>query len=214
MSNKKPEGPLEAVSHAATDVDIHSHYKEWADDYDHDLVSTYGYIGHRLVAEALAAALRQSGAEPGEVEILDAGCGTGLVVPELVTLGFSVVDGLDFSAAMLDKARALGLYRRLYEADLTTRTELADQAYDGVAAAGVFAAGHLSAHHVGELIRVAKVGAPIVIGVNEVPYLHEKYDDHFAQLEADGVWRIAINARLNYMDELERPGRIITAYRV
>lgn len=208
MTRSRPEGRLEAVSHITTDVDMRVHYDEWAADYEADLIDTYGYTGHRLVAEALAAVVDDPGAE-----LIDLGCGTGLVGRELRSLGYSTIDGLDFSPGMLEKARALGIYRNLYEADLTRRTEIADDSYDAIAAAGIFGAGHLGADHVGELLRMARPGAPIIIGLNELPYEHENYAAHFRDLEASGDWQIASNVRVNYMDELERPGRIITARR-
>src|SRR5688572_29403079 len=44
---------------------------------------------------------------PGRGRCLDLGCGTGVAIPELTRLGWTVV-GVDFSEEMLSRARAFG----------------------------------------------------------------------------------------------------------
>ena len=47
------------------------------------------------------------------VEILDAGCGTGLVGIALLRCGYRHIDGFDLSEGMVAKARQTGAYRSL-----------------------------------------------------------------------------------------------------
>jgi predicted TPR repeat methyltransferase len=68
---------------------------------------------------------------------LDLGCGTGLCGP-LVKAIADRVDGVDLSAAMLDKARALGAYDRLEQAELVEHLERTERRHDLVLAADVF----------------------------------------------------------------------------
>ena len=46
-----------------------------------------------------------------DTEILDLGCGTGLVVEHLYKLGYKNVDGIDISEEMLKLSEAKGVYR-------------------------------------------------------------------------------------------------------
>jgi len=87
------------------------------------------YFGHRLVAEAL----RDHASGPG-LDILDIGCGTGLV-GELVRPLALRLDGVDLSAAMLEKARAKRVYDRLEQADLLSFLTAHPGRYDAILAA-------------------------------------------------------------------------------
>jgi predicted TPR repeat methyltransferase len=71
------------------------------------------YFGHELVARALTRICP----EPVQLDILDAGCGTGLVGPLIQNVARRL-DGVDLSAPMLDKARQKGAYTNLYQDDL------------------------------------------------------------------------------------------------
>ncbi|MBV8654314.1 MAG: methyltransferase domain-containing protein, partial [Alphaproteobacteria bacterium] len=75
--------------------------------------SDAGYQGARLVEAGVARALGAA----GDLAIIDAGCGTGLVGRLLRPRARSLV-GVDLSAAMLQRAAASGVYDRLEQADL------------------------------------------------------------------------------------------------
>jgi predicted TPR repeat methyltransferase len=72
-----------------------------------------GYFGHRLVAEALEKLTPRS----KKLDILDVGCGTGLV-GDLVRPLANRLDGVDLSPAMLKKADEKGVYDKTYLGDL------------------------------------------------------------------------------------------------
>ena len=107
-------------------------YRNWAEDYDRELIEDFGYVA----PEQAVAVLRQQ-VSNRFVPILDMGCGTGLVGKQLVAEGYRVIDGLDLSPEMLDKARALGVYRHLGECDLSEDIEL-PQIYGAILCVGVF----------------------------------------------------------------------------
>ena len=71
------------------------------------------YFGHELVAEALKKLPHRS----EKLDILDAGCGTGLV-GDLVRDLANRLDGIDMSSAMLEKAREKDIYDYLHLGDL------------------------------------------------------------------------------------------------
>lgn len=107
-------------------------FDDYADEFQHHLVDLLGYQGHTLLAEHLARVA------PGRFHsALDLGCGTGLCGP-LVQPLVDRLDGLDMSAAMLDKARALGVYTALIQADAVAYLGDCDRRDSLVLAADVF----------------------------------------------------------------------------
>jgi predicted TPR repeat methyltransferase len=99
------------------------------------------YFAPALVAEALKqyAPSSNSGSNPGgRQDILDIGCGTGLVgalVRPLIHSGAGRLDGVDISRAMLDKAEAKGVYDRLDRGDLVSFMSGQKSGYDTILAA-------------------------------------------------------------------------------
>lgn len=87
------------------------------------------YFGHQLVAEAL-----REHAPHERLDILDLGCGTGLV-GTLVRPLAARLDGVDLAPAMLAKARDKGMYDRLDQADLLTFLSGQKDGYDAIVAA-------------------------------------------------------------------------------
>lgn len=81
-----------------------------------NFAATYDETLERLNPQITAEFLRQHGAVKGTV--LDLGCGTGLAAQALKTAD-SIFDGADISAKMLEAARRKGVYRSLYQADVT-----------------------------------------------------------------------------------------------
>lgn len=87
------------------------------------------YFAPRLVAEALK---RHAGSRA--LDILDLGCGTGLVGAQIRPLA-QQLSGVDISSAMLEKARAKNVYDRLEQADILAFLSGQADRYDAVTAA-------------------------------------------------------------------------------
>jgi predicted TPR repeat methyltransferase len=87
------------------------------------------YLGARLVADGLR---RHTVSK--RLNILDIGCGTGLVGVAVRELA-DRLDGIDISPAMLEKARAKRVYDQLFQADLQTFLAGREMSYDAVLAA-------------------------------------------------------------------------------
>ena len=87
------------------------------------------YFGARRVAEGLA---RHAG--NARLDMLDIGCGTGLVGEAVRGLARRL-DGVDISPAMLEKAKAKGVYDSLFEADLAHFMTQHESGYDAILAA-------------------------------------------------------------------------------
>jgi predicted TPR repeat methyltransferase len=87
------------------------------------------YFGAALAADGLN---RHAG--PERLDILDIGCGTGLVGERLRGLA-DRLDGVDLSPTMLEKAKAKGVYDQLYQGDLASFMNGHEARYDAVVAA-------------------------------------------------------------------------------
>ncbi|HEY2009820.1 MAG TPA: tetratricopeptide repeat protein [Rhizomicrobium sp.] len=89
----------------------------------------HGYFGAGLVAEAFRRHV--AGAMPA---VLDIGCGTGRAGEKVRDLS-GRLDGVDVSPAMLEKAKAKGVYDQLFQADLVAFMAGHRDSYDGILAA-------------------------------------------------------------------------------
>ncbi|RYD14403.1 MAG: tetratricopeptide repeat protein [Lysobacteraceae bacterium] len=87
-------------------------FDDFADRFELTLVDRLGYS----VPARLAALLSAQGADAAR-SMLDLGCGTGLMAVELAR-DARVIDGVDLSPRMLERARAKGLYRELVAAEI------------------------------------------------------------------------------------------------
>ncbi|MBN8614497.1 MAG: tetratricopeptide repeat protein [Deltaproteobacteria bacterium] len=122
----------EAAPSRASAEYVRREFDGFAETFDEVLVTRLDYRGPQLVAEAIARVGLTAGAS---LDVLDAGCGTGLAAPHLRPLSRRLV-GVDLSAAMLRQAATRG-YDALIEADLLDHAATAREAYDLVAATEV-----------------------------------------------------------------------------
>lgn len=115
-------------------------FDSYADDFSGHLVQALHYRGHeRLVQRLLQLQPRRFNTT------LDVGCGTGLC-GALIRSHTERLEGLDISAAMVEKARAMKLYDQLVHADAVDHLRAvvagppgaASRVYDLILAADVF----------------------------------------------------------------------------
>jgi len=206
MSNEPSSVLGKLAQYEAAKISTLPLYDEWSQTYEQDLVVNLGYTGHLIAANALAAHV------PGKAaSIIDIGCGTGLVGQTLKTLGYTHIDGIDFSEEMLNIARRKAIYRTLVSGDLMKKTVIKTNAYQAAVCAGSFAPGHLGPECYPEIIRLVAPGSPIVIFMNGAHFMEDDYQSHIDQLEKSRVWEIVEIKAFNYMRAVERPGRLIIA---
>lgn len=124
----------EAVPDRASAEHVREEFDRFADSFDVKLAR----LNYR-VPEQLAGLLDAEPAlPPSGLEIVDLGCGTGLLGPRLRARA-KRLSGLDLSPGMLDKARKRGNYDVLVEGDLERAQELLGEGCaDVVVAADVF----------------------------------------------------------------------------
>ena len=209
-----------AYSNPPTD-ELMALYAAWADSYDADLIDAYGYMAP---ADAVAALTMLDLSI--DARVLDLGCGTGQAGALLAAAGFTHIDGADLSPEMRAVAARLGVYRTLYQLDMTADyapqmpPQIAAQMsqkmpkkmpqrmagatdegapYDAVICVGVFGYGP---PHIGDLPRLmdaAAPGAPVLVTVNGMGWVKMGWDQELAPvLDAAGV-ELRARTRIRHM---------------
>src|SRR5262245_3635421 len=120
---------LRDVPVRAADAFVASVFDGFAESFDEVLTQRLEYRAPALVGAALT---RTDGAPRGELHIVDAGCGTGLLAQYLRPYAQRLV-GVDLSTKMLQKAARRGLYDDLAAAELMSYLSSSPQAFDVVA---------------------------------------------------------------------------------
>ncbi len=131
--------------------DKQRHYDAWAQSYDADLVDDLDYVAYRDAGDIFADIVADKSSR-----VLDVACGTGLAGEYLAGLGYRHLDGADLSEEMLARAAARGVYRNLWQQDITRPGPL-EQAYDALICVGLFA---FATPEIGHLHRVVEFVAP------------------------------------------------------
>lgn len=147
--------------------DARNIYNNWAETYDKELLGD----GQQYVAPSIASAylVQHLGLNKlSEAEVLDAGCGTGLVGVCLAKRGVRKIDGVDLSPGMMEVARRTGVYRSLLEVDLTKPLQQRSQSYDAIICVGTLTGGHVGPEALDEFIRAVKKGGIVVATVRQL----------------------------------------------
>ncbi len=151
---------IDAALHLDGDPDhVKQFYEDWAKTYNIDTT------GSEYTGPAIAANLLQQHLTNKNSELLDAGCGTGLVGVELQALGYSNLDGFDLSDSMVELAAATGAYRQvLGSIDMMRAAEsYAAASYDAILSVGVFTLGHVPPEALQVLLKLTRAGGLLVI---------------------------------------------------
>ena len=168
---------------AQTSAELAAVYDRWSDSYDEYMDG----VGYRHPAICVALLARH--VPPGNVRVLDAGVGTGIVGELLAIVGYAAIDGIDISQGMLDKAAEKGLYADLRVADMTQPLDLISDHYGAVISSGVFTTGHVGSEGVGQLLAVCETGGHLVITV-KVGVWQDDIQPFLHALVSDGKVRI------------------------
>lgn len=122
---REPDNPIprhmlaacggETAPPRADDAYVREVFDRFAESFDEQLLKNLDYRAPQILVEALIGVL---GPAEAALDVLDAGCGTGLCGP-LIKPHARRLDGVDLSGGMLEKARARGGYDDLVAAELT-----------------------------------------------------------------------------------------------
>lgn len=160
---------------------IDGFYSKWATEYDDQMLSGLGYLSPTLLASLLLE--YSANATP----VLDIGCGTGLTAHALAEVGFTDMDGLDYSGPMLKVAADRGIYRKLIQADLNLPLQLEDDSYAAVVSTGTFTHGHVGPEPLKEIARILMPAGLLLCTIHFDLWTAAGFDSEFERLEESGI---------------------------
>lgn len=167
------------------------YYRDWAEGYDSD-VEDEGYVGPSFLVDCLFNVARQRDVafdleRPG-LDVLDVGCGTGLVGAVLKERGLRAIDGFDLSSEMVDRARDLDVYRELWgEQPLAGTSEaVGGRRWDVTLACGVFTLGHVPPTELSEMFKLTAPGGLAVVTTRKSYADETDFVDEVERVQARG----------------------------
>ena len=172
---------LDKIYALEDDGDVRSFYDDAAGQYDEILLSHIGYVSPMICARAIAPYLPNR-----EAAFMDLGCGTGLAGEALSTLGYTHIDGVDFSAEMLTVAKARDCYSKLALADLNADIDIPSRRYAAAISVGVLGQ-HVLPAALDEMIRIVEPGGVMCFSVNERAFDDYGFRDKVDALSAEGT---------------------------
>tara|TARA_B100000579_G_scaffold431721_1_gene447263 strand:- start:927 stop:1559 length:633 start_codon:yes stop_codon:yes gene_type:complete len=163
--------------------EVMKYYDDWGiqNKYDKDM-EEWNYTGPKETSKVL-----DKYASNKNINIYDAGCGTGLVGVELKKYGFSNFYGADLSQKLLNLVPK-GLYKKLEKVDLNKKINKEDNSYDAVMCVGTFTFGHVKPQALDEFIRITKNNGLICFTINEGIYKEYGFDKKIEQLNNKKFW--------------------------
>ena len=170
------------------------YYDNWTkkEQYNKDMV-IWNYE-----APQNTASLLNKHAIDKKINILDAGCGTGLVGKELKKYGYSNLTGADFSQSMLDLIPT-GIYHTIDLIDLNEPLKYGDNTFDAIMCVGTFTYGHVKAHVLNEFIRIVNYQGLICFTINEGIYKEYEFDKKIKELTTNNQWEIIEFSKSTYI---------------
>ena len=170
------------------------YYDNWTkkEQYNKDMV-IWNYE-----APQNTASLLNKHAIDKKINILDAGCGTGLVGKELKKYGYRNLTGVDFSQSMLDLIPP-DIYHTIDLIDLNEPLKYEDNTFDAIMCVGTFTYGHVKAHALNEFIRIANYQGLICFTINEGIYKEYEFDKKIDELTTNNEWEIIEFSKSTYI---------------
>ena len=169
---------------------IKQYYDRWSFSYNRD-VANEEYCGPNYIAAYFDLLPKQESSilsgHDLDIEILDAGCGTGLVGAALHRQGYQNIDGLDLSHGMVEKASKTQAYRTLTGGcDMTEPIETYPaNRYNAAISCGVFTLGHVPPTALEEMIRITKPGGLVVVSTRKSYYDRTNFQAVCDRLQAE-----------------------------
>lgn len=172
---------LEAIYALERSEEVREFYDRTALEYDDILLGEAGYVSPGVCARLFAAHFPRR-----EAPVVDLGCGTGLLGAELAKLGYSRIDGVDFSREMLAAAARRGCYASLVAGDLNRGLDVASEAYAAAVSAGVLGQ-HVGPGAVDEALRLVERGGVVCFSVNERAFDTHGFREKVEALQTRGA---------------------------
>ena len=170
--------------------EVQRYYDALAPEYDTTL-DEWGYTAPATATAMMLGLLAERGAGTEQLELLDAGCGTGLVGATARSAGFAGrITGLDLSPASIERATGRGVYDQLGVADLQQPLPLGDDAVDGVLCVGVLTYLPDVTSVWREFCRVTRPGGVVVFTQRDDVWVERHCAAVVDQLERQRRWKL------------------------
>ncbi len=140
--------------------ELQSKYNAWAKLYETDIGESWSIMPMN------AASMLKQLLPREDIEILDAGAGSGMVGAALAKQGYNNITAIDLSPEMLEIAREKQVYKALLEVNLEKPLNFFHQeSFDAILAIGVFTYGHASPTGLYHLLPLLKQGGIFILTV-------------------------------------------------
>ncbi|KAI8680649.1 hypothetical protein LRP88_04566 [Fusarium phalaenopsidis] len=172
---------IQRVLNLSSSAEAQAAYDDWAENYDNDMLGeSEDYVAPNIAGDYVKRYLGTR--DIGEIRILDAGCGTGLVGASLIKKGAKHIDGIDLSPGMLQVAERSGAYQSLSVENMSQRLDILDQTYDVVVCVGTMTQGHVGPEAFDEFARIVKPGGFIISTIRDTFWKMNGYEDKVKSL--------------------------------
>lgn len=202
-SGEPKSDKLKEVYRDRTVEDQRKIYRDWAETYNEQTTSEFGWMGFRPAAEAFAQRVADT-----DARILDAGCGTGLSGIALKEQGFTNLHGRDLSPEMLSQAARTGAYASLGEVDLTAPLR-GEEPFDAIIAVGVFGFGPPDPVHIPFLVGAAKPGGLVILTVNGKGWIDRDWETQLAKIIPENGLNLTETLDIPYLEVEEIDGKLL-----
>lgn len=152
-------------------------YNKWSNSYE-DYVKNLEYYG----PINLSLKVKEFIDSKTDINILDFGCGTGLVgieLHKLLSKEYNLnIDGIDISENMIKKCREKNIYNHIWNLDLTQKSLPDNYQYDFIVSSGVFLEGHVNFSIIETLLNSLKSQNYIVF-TTRLSFLNKNFADFY-----------------------------------
>lgn len=180
-------------------------YNNWADSYD-NYVKSKKYTGPKELVDKLYNIIMSNKIENyKKINILDFGCGTGLIGEEIKRRMMIVsLDGIDISEHMIIKCLNKNCYNKIFNIDISKdslKKEYLNK-YDYIISSGVFLEGHVDFSFISILLNYIKKSGLLLITIRK-SFITNNYE-HFKEYILNNK-RIYLKKimRINYLENIE-----------
>ena len=188
--------------------DVRRHFDYIASNYE-GLYNRAGWPDPKQVADMVKDICK--GKNPADVNIIDFGCGTGLIGKELAVHGFTKITGIDISPGMLEIASEKGVYTALEEVSLGDPDNFPahfKNKFDVVVCAGLINNNHLDYRLFEEMIYATKKGGHAVFAARFSYMGSFWYNEVLVEMETERRFKLVKSAEFFKYDNLiESVGR-------
>ena len=174
-------------------------YDNWASSYD-TYVKSLNYTGPKEIVNKLITYLENTN---GKQNILDFGCGTGLVGEELIKHNFNILlDGIDVSDKMIEIAESKKIYNNIYNINLHIEDFDKDTKYNFIVSSGVFLEGHVNFNVIDKLHNILEKDGVILVTIRN-SYKDKNKETFDSYFKNNSKFKSALVSNIDYLKDVE-----------